>query len=656
MLVASRLDKCFDYITPAGGAPRAGSYVRVPFGRQECIGVVWEGEASSVDVVRLKPVAEHYAHLPPLSEAMRRFVDWVAWYNCAPRGAVLKMVVPVEDALAPPSSRERVKPVKHPESFSAANVPLSPAQREAADAVMEASANGFSALLLDGVTGSGKTEVYFDAIARLLEKPQAQVLVMLPEIALSVQWLERFEKRFGFEPVVWHSNISPAKRKAAWRAIASGDARVVVGARSALFLPYAHLRLIVVDEEHDTSYKQEEGVMYQARDMAVARARCEKIPVLLASATPSLESWVNVQQGRYRLLHLPNRHGGAQLPAVHLIDMRKAECERGSFLSRPLRDALAKTVAAGGQAMLFLNRRGYAPLVLCRACGTRIQCPSCTAWMVLHRTRPRLQCHHCGYQSAVPKTCASCGAEESLHPCGPGVEKIAEEVKESLPQLRYAVLSSDVTDNVEALRDVIHAMQEQRLDLLIGTQMIAKGHHFAKLALVGVVDADLGLAGGDLRAAEHTYQLLHQVAGRAGREKQEGEVWLQSFMPEHPVMQALIAGERDRFLQMEAQSRRDSHMPPFARLVAVIIEGKSEAAARAYAEQLGRVCPQIFGLRVLGPAPAPLSLLRGYYRFRLLVVAERALNVQQVAAEWLGRCKAPSSLKVKLDVDPYSFL
>lgn len=655
VLVAGRLDKSFDYRRVERPALAVGAYVRVPFGRQECVGVVWGAGSGEFELSRLKPVTDCYDHLPPMKESMRQFIDWVAWYNCAPRGAVLKMVLPVVEALLPAGSRERVKPVKHPQAVGRNAIPLSHAQQAAADELARRMESGFSVTLLDGVTGSGKTEVYFDAIARALESG-GQALVLLPEIALSVQWLERFEKRFGFAPVVWHSSVPPAQRKAAWRAIASGDARAVVGARSALFLPYPSLRLIVVDEEHDSSYKQEDGVIYQARDMAVARARFEKIPALLVSATPSLETWINVQTQRYHRLHLPQRHAGAALPDVHIVDMRTSACERGAFLSTPLREALVKAIAAGGQAMLFLNRRGYAPLLLCRACGTRIQCPQCTAWLVMHRSRPRLQCHHCGYQSAIPKACAACGTEDSLYPCGPGVEKIAEEVKAFLPQARFEVLSSDITDNVAAVSAIIHAMQEQRLDLLIGTQMIAKGHHFAHLSLVGVVDADLGLAGGDLRAAEHTYQLLHQVSGRAGREERAGAVWLQSFMPDHPVMKALVAGDRDRFLEMEAESRRQSHMPPFSRLAAVVLEGKTEAATRAHAEKLARAVPQIQGLRVLGPAPAPLALLRGYHRIRFLLVAERQLHLQQIVTGWLASCRPPSTMKMKVDIDPYNFL
>lgn len=656
VLVAGRLDKPFDYRTDASMPVREGAIVRVPLGKREALGVVWSMKKAEIAAEKIKPVLAVADHLPPLSAAMRQFIEWAAWYNCAPLGTMLKMVLPVDDAIDAPGSRERLKEEDVAQAPKPTHLNLSGAQQEAADALSQAMHQGFSVSLIDGVTGSGKTEVYFDTIAKLMERPSGQVLVLLPEIALSVQWLERFERRFGVAPVIWHSGITPARRRVAWRAIASGTARVVVGARSALFLPYRDLQLLVVDEEHEHSYKQEDGVIYQARDMAVARARFEAIPVALVSATPSLESWVNAENGKYAKLHLPARHGAAELPSIHLIDMRNAPMERGAFVSAPLREALANNLLAGNQAMLFLNRRGYAPLMLCRACGERMQCPQCTSWLVMHRARPRLQCHHCGYQSAIPKECPACGAEDKLHPCGPGVEKIAEEVAEFMPEARVAVLSSDLTENVAEVGRIIEAVEAREIDILIGTQMVAKGHHFPHLALVGVVDADLGLAGGDLRAAERTYQLLHQLAGRAGRAQVAGHVYLQSFDPTHPVMKALASGERDKFMEMETTSRKQSHMPPFARLAAIILEGKNESAVRRVADELARAAPHFEGLRILGPAPAPLAQLRGLWRYRFLLVAEKSFNLQQVLADWQGRVKLPSTVKLKVDIDPYSFL
>ncbi len=508
--------------------------------------------------------------------------------------------------------------------------------------------------VLDGVNGAGKTEVYFAAIARALEAGR-QVLVLLPEIALSAQWLARFAARFGAEPAQWHSELTRAQRRDTWRAVADGAAHVVVGARSALFLPLPALGLIVVDEEHDASYKQEDGVVYHARDMAVVRARLEGVPVVLASATPSLETVVNVEAGRYRRLLLPDRHGVARLPRIEAVDMRGAALPAGRWLSPTLTTALVETLAADEQALLFLNRRGYAPLTLCRACGHRLGCPSCAAWLVEHRRFGRLQCHHCGHAESVPAACPSCGAEGRLAACGPGVERLAEEVAERFPDARQAVMASDTVTGPAAAAELVRRVAAHEVDLLIGTQIVTKGHHFPLLTLVGVVDADLGLGGGDLRAAERTYQALHQAAGRAGRGGRPGRALIQTYMPEHPVMRALSVGDRDSFLAHEADARRALAMPPFGRLAAVIVSATEAIAAEGVARALARCAPRGAGVTVLGPAPAPLSLLRGRYRYRLLLKAPRAARVAPLVRDWLAQVKPLGGVRVQVDIDPYSF-
>ena len=509
--------------------------------------------------------------------------------------------------------------------------------------------------MLDGVTGSGKTETYFAAIAAALEAGR-QVLVLLPEIALGAQWLDRFRRRFGTEPAQWHSDLSPAARRDTWRAVASGRARLVVGARSALFLPFPELGLIVVDEEHDPSYKQEDGVAYQARDMAVLRASVAQIPIVLVSATPSLETVVNIGRGRYAAVHLPRRHAEAALPRIELVDMRRERLQAGRFLAAPLVEAATQTLAAGEQVLFFLNRRGYAPLTLCRACGHRMQCPSCTAWLVEHRFTGRLQCHHCGHAETVPALCPECLASGTLVPCGPGVERIREEVAARFPAARIAMMVSDLLPGPRAASELVEAIAAHRYDVLIGTQIVAKGHHFPALTLVGVVDADLGMTGGDLRAGERTYQLLHQVAGRAGRADRPGRVLIQTYMPEQPVMRALAAGDRDGFLRAEADARRAAGLPPFGRLAALIVSAADAEAADEAARALARAAPQMPGVAVLGPAPAPLAILRGRHRRRFLVKAERGVAVQAVLRDWLGRVRLSGSARLQVDIDPYSFL
>ncbi len=705
----------FDYSVPADLDPQAGDVVLVPLNRREEIGVVWEAPADArVPDRKLKPIAA-IIETPPMRPALRQFIDWVAAYTLAPPGDVmamaLRVVVPglgpamtgwrrtdrvpdarttearqkVLDALAakePRSTAElaqaaavgagvvrgmaaagllapAVLPVAPPFAIPDPEHPgeaLSPDQIAAAAALRQAVAGQkFSVTLLDGVTGSGKTEVYLEAVAECLRQGR-QSLVLLPEIALSSQWLERFERRFGVAPAVWHSDLTSRIRRTTWRAVADGAAPVVVGARSALFLPFPDLGLVVVDEEHETAFKQEEGVVYHARDMAVVRARFCAAPAVLVSATPSLETLANVEAGRYHHLTLPTRHGGAALPAVTAIDMRLALPDRGRFLAPPLIQAVRDTMARGEQAMLFLNRRGYAPLTLCRHCGHRMQCPNCTAWLVEHRVRRALQCHHCGHAVPIPEACPACGAANSLVPVGPGVERITEEATALFPEARRLVMASDTIAGPQAAADAARAIAAREVDLIIGTQIVAKGWHFPHLTLVGVVDADLGLAGGDLRAAERTVQLLHQVAGRAGRAEAPGRVLLQTFSPEHPVMQALVEGDLAAFMAREAAQRRPGHWPPYGRLAALIVSADSAAAVDALARDLGRAAPVRAGIEVLGPAPAPLAILRGRHRRRLLLKTRRDVAVQPILRDWLATVRVSRGARVDVDVDPVSFL
>ncbi|MBF0167982.1 MAG: primosomal protein N' [Alphaproteobacteria bacterium] len=710
VLLPLPLAGAYDYAVPEGLDVRPGQYVRVPLGNRYLIGVAWEGQPGDVPETRLKPI-EAALDLPFLPETSRRFIDWVAAYTLSPPGAVLKMALSVPEALEPVKAqpayswremeglkatpaRLRIKEVLQggpPRSVgeiakeagvgtgavrdliklgALAEAPMMPprlfqlpdAHRAgpvlSADQTLAAKQlcldQAYAVSLLDGVTGSGKTEVYFEAIAKALQRGR-QVLVLLPEIALSAQWLERFRARFGAAPAVWHSEITPARRRDTWRAVAQGEARVVVGARSALFLPYPDLGLIVVDEEHDQAFKQEEGVIYHARDMAVVRAHLGGIPCLLATATPSLETSANVQQGRYRRLHLPERHGAAQLPEIRRIDMRKYPPRRNAWLSEPLVQALDACLKAGEQSLLFLNRRGYAPLTLCRACGFRFQCPNCTAWMVEHRAGRKLVCHHCGHSLPPPEVCPSCGEKETLVALGPGVERLAEEAMARFPQARVEVMASDLMESPRAITELVGRMERHEIDILIGTQMVAKGHHFPQLTLVGVVDADLGLEGGDLRAAEKSFQLLWQVAGRAGRAEKPGRVLLQTWQPDHPVMAALASGNIDCFLEAEAQERKKAGMPPFGRLAGIIVSSPDSAVTARAAHALAYAAPRQAGVEVLGPAPAPLALLRGRHRARLLVKAAPGVKMQTYLRTWLAAVPLAKQVRLQVDIDPVSF-
>jgi primosomal protein N' (replication factor Y) len=647
VLLPSKFATAFTYAASGPLAP--GTLVRVPLGKSRMVvGAVWD-DPPDPDV-RVKPVAE-VLDCAPFPDSLRRFVDWVAQYTLSLRGDVLALGLK-EALLAAPPKRAKAFAFGGADPDFAPPV-LSADQSRAAAALV--GVRGFGVTLLEGVTGSGKTEVYLEAVAEALRNKK-QVLVLLPEIALSIQFLARFEARFGAPPAVWHSELTPAKRRETFRAVAEGRADVVVGARSALFLPFPHLGLIVVDEEHETAFKQEDGVMYHARDMAVVRAKLCACPCVLVSATPSLETIENAAHGRYARVDLPARHGGAAMPAVQAVDLRADPPERGKFLSPRLVGAMRETLARGEQAMLFLNRRGYAPLTLCRRCGHRLSCPHCSAWLVEHRASPRLSCHHCGHTVTRPAKCPSCDAEGSFVPVGPGVERIAEEVAEVFPGVEHLVMASDIIAGPVQAAAAAGRIERREVGIIIGTQMVAKGWHFPHLTLVGVVDADLGLGGGDLRAGEHTVQMLHQVAGRAGRAGAPGTVLLQSFAPEHPVMLALVSGDLPDFYAQEAALRRPGHWPPFGRLAGLIVSATDERLADEVARALARTAPMGPGIEVLGPAPAPIALLRGRFRRRLLLKTVREVAVQPILRDWLTRVEVPRQVKLDVDVDPVSFM
>lgn len=526
----------------------------------------------------------------------------------------------------------------------------------AAQLQADVQADAFKVTLLDGVTGSGKTEVYFAAVLEAL-KHGKQALVLVPEITLTATFLERFVARFHIQPIIWHSTLTPAQRRRNYQAIVSGEAQVVIGARSALFLPYPKLGLVVIDEEHDSSYKQEETLFYNARDLAIKRAQLEQFPVVLVSATPSLESYAHAKDGRYTWLKLPHRHAGATLPTIDTIDLRREDMKATTFLSATLVAAMEKTLEKGEQVLLYLNRRGYAPLTLCRTCGFRIECPHCTTWMVQHKNRGQLLCHHCGHVMPAPRICPSCNDEDSLVAVGPGVERIYEATRAQFPKARIEVLSSDTQKSMTALQETLEKIENHQVDIIIGTQIIAKGHHFPDLTLVGVVDADLGLAGGDLRASERTYQILHQVAGRAGRAQKPGYVMLQSYLPEHRVMQSLLANERDAFLSIEADERQMSGMPPYGRLAALIVSSSSEDHAQQQAAELAATIPHNYkDVVILGPAPAPLYKLRDKFRLRFLVKTPRDMKIQSIITDWLTKTPRIKGARIQIDIDPYSFM
>ncbi|CDZ52122.1 Primosomal protein N' [Neorhizobium galegae bv. officinalis] len=717
VLVPLPVPGAYSYAVPEGVHVEPGSVVQVPVGPRQLIGVVWDGDNDDkLDPKKLRPITLVF-DCPPLSKEMRDFVDWVASYTLSPPGLVARMAIRAPAALDPEPmveglrylggqperltpARARVLDLAGEEEIPwtrsglahAAGVSMSvvdglsaqgifetvflppppvvarpdpdyispriegPQKQASVDILESIRAGGFSASLIDGVTGSGKTEVYFEAIAETLRRGK-QVLILLPEIALTSSFLERFQERFGAKPGEWHSDLAPRMREKVWRGVVTGEVKVVAGARSALFLPFEDLGLIIVDEEHDPAYKQEDRVFYNARDMAVVRARIGDFPIVLVSATPSVESQVNGLAGRYNTVHLPTRFGDAAMPDLHLIDMRRHPPERGGFLSPVLLRAMKKTLERGEQSLLFLNRRGYAPLTLCRVCGHRFQCPQCSSWLVEHRFKNQIQCHQCGYSERTPEACPECGTFDHLVACGPGVERIAEEVEKHFPEARTIVMSSDLLGGVKRMRLELEAIAKGEADIVIGTQLVAKGHNFPLMTLVGIVDSDLGLSNGDPRAAERTFQLLSQVTGRAGRTGLKSHGLLQTFQPQHPVMQAIVSGDAGAFYEREIAEREKAILPPFGRLASLIVSADTRADAETHARGLRAAAPKVTGISVLGPAEAPLALVRGRHRFRLLVHGRRNSDMQAfLRAMMENGPKQRGSVQIQLDIDPQSFL
>ncbi|WP_424927085.1 primosomal protein N' [Amaricoccus tamworthensis] len=716
VLTAEGLDRMLDYRAPEGGVD-LGAFVEAPLGPRRVMGCVWGPGTGEFPVEKLRAISR-VLELEPMRAEMRSFLERAADYTITPLTAMLRLATRVPALAAPPSARPvlrltDVQPDRMTDARSrvlavfeeygnlgfapgelahlagtsssvirgletqgvivredaprdapypvldpaVGTKELSKGQREAADILRARVASGeYSTTLLKGVTGSGKTEVYLEAVAEALEQGR-QALVLLPEIALSVEFLDRVEARFGARPAEWHSGVTQTARRRAWHAVASGDARLVVGARSALFLPYKNLGLIIVDEEHDGSYKQEDGARYHARDMAVLRASIEKATVVLASATPALETWANAEAGKYNRLVLPERYGVAELPNMEAIDLRLDQPEPGRWISGALETAVNARVGSGEQSLLFLNRRGYAPLTICRACGHQVGCPNCDARMVEHRFRKRLVCHQCGTTEPIPTVCPSCKTEGKMNAIGPGVERIAEEAETLWPDARIAILSSDLAESHQALKARIDLIAQGEADIIIGTQLVAKGHNFPLLTLVGVIDADLGLQGGDLRAAEKTFQLVRQVAGRAGRHEHPGQALIQTHQPEHPAIQAILSGDDEGFWRAEAEMRRMVGMPPYGRLAGVILTGPDEPRTWEVARELARnggILHEV-GADLFGPAPAPVARVRGRHRVRFLVKAAKGVVLQPALRKWVASVKYPANVRITLDIDPQSF-
>ncbi|WP_175543394.1 primosomal protein N' [Sedimentitalea nanhaiensis] len=717
VLTTQPLDRTLDYKAPEGGCLR-GAFVEVPLGPRKVIGVIWGAGQGDFDRSRIRSVIR-VLDVAPMRDEMKNFLTRAAEYTLTPMPAMLRLATRAPGLGDPPSMRKvyrlgqrepdrmtdarrrvldtlieygglaftlkelaemsgvtssvikgltkqgAVDEIDSPRDMPLPHLDperpgkeLTGDQAAAADSLRTAlRSDRYGTTLLRGVTGSGKTEVYLEAVAECLRMGR-QALVLLPEIALTAEFLTRVDARFGARPAEWHSGVPMTERRRIWKMVGQGNAQLVVGARSALFLPFQNLGLIIVDEEHDTSYKQEDGVLYNARDMAVLRAAICGARVVLASATPSLESWANAQSGKYDMVELKARFGAAELPDMRAIDMRAEKLKAGTWISPTLRGAVQDRLAKGEQAMLFINRRGYAPVTLCRACGQQIGCDHCDARMVEHRFLKRLMCHQCGETRPLPTVCPSCGAEDRLAPVGPGVERLAEEAAALFPEARVVTLSSDLFGSARALKAEIERIAAGEADIIIGTQLVAKGHNFPYLTLVGVIDADLGLQGSDLRAAERTFQLMRQVAGRAGRAERPGTALLQTFQPEHPVIRAILAGDETGFWRAEAAEREVAGVPPYGRMAGIILSGTDVAQVFDLGNALARNDAPLrqIGAQVFGPAPAPIARVRGRHRVRLLVKAAKGAALQEALARWIAPFRLKGDLRLSVDIDPQSFL
>ena len=714
VLTSQPLDRLLDYKAPEGGCWQ-GAFVEVPLGPRKVLGVVWRAGTGGYDAAKIRAVIR-VLDVAPMQHSMAEFLRRVSDYTLTPMSKMLRLATRAPGLGDPPSMRQvyrlgaqtevrmtdarqkvlavleefaelsftlkelceaagvtasvvkglvklgAVAEVATPQDMPFAHLnPSLPGKSLSEDqahavAQLQANAAGYRTTLLKGVTGSGKTEVYLEAVANCLKQGR-QALVLLPEIALTAEFLTRVEARFGARPAEWHSGVTMTERRRTWKMVGQGHAQMVVGARSALFLPFQDLGLIVVDEEHDSSYKQEDGVLYNARDMAVLRGSLVGGQVVLASATPSLESWANVEAGKYKKIELKSRFGASVLPEMMAIDMRQETLPADRWISPRLQKMVEARIQAGEQSLLFINRRGYAPITLCRACGNQVGCDHCDARMVEHRFLKRLMCHQCGESKPVPKICPSCAVEDRLAVVGPGVERLAEEATALFPEAKVAVLSSDLFGSARALKEQIAKLAAGEVDVIIGTQLVAKGHNFPKLTLVGVIDADLGLQGSDLRAAERTFQLMRQVAGRAGRSDRPGVAALQTHQPEHPVIRAILDGDEEAFWSAEAQFRAQAGVPPYGRLVGVVLSSPDAQEAFEVGQAMARNCQPLteIGAQIFGPAPAPIARIRGRHRVRLLIKAEKNAPIQAALSAWTALFKLPNSLRLSIDIDPQSF-
>ena len=649
MKVPVLLPRIFDhphtYLSKKYGKLKAGSIVSVPFGKEEEIGVVWDKEENTNKNFKLKNIKEKKD--VSLSHNLVKFINWFSLYNLAPKGMVLKMCLGDESFFS-----------KKKETFNYIiktknNFILNEEQKKCLQEINNLGTK-FSTTLLQGITGSGKTIVYFEKIKENILKGR-QSLVLLPEIFLTNQFNNRFEDYFGFKPAIWHSKITKKNKRIIWKNIINGEIKLVVGARSSLFLPFKNLGLIVVDEEHDSSYKQDEGIRYNARDMAISRASIENIPILLSTSIPSLETFNNVKNKKYNLTKLKKRYKNFSLPQAEVIDLKLDRKKKNIWIDPKTIMLVKKYLEKKDQVLFFLNRRGYAPFMICKACGSKLDCPNCSIFLTFHKHINKAMCHHCGYKSNVNSKCIKTDHSCDYQMYGPGVEKIYAELKQIFPEKKIKILSSDFLNKQKETKNVLTDIENNKIDILVGTQLISKGFNFPNLNCIVVVDADFSGMGFDLRSTEKNIQLYNQLSGRAGRFSKDSLVIYQTFNPSDETLKNILENDPTKFLEDEIILRREKNLPPFTRLIALIISSKNEKEGIFEAQKIKKNLSALKYLEIMGPVSSPIFKIKNNYRTRLLIRSQNNLFVQKHIAKILKKINLSKKIKLIVDVDPLNF-
>ncbi len=641
-------DYPFTYKNEISESLSPGDFVKAPFGSNEITGVVWTYEQKTKKKFKIKKILEKI-NVKKLNSPMIKFLSWFSKYNLVPLGMSLRMCLLNKDVIKKSFSEEfnKFKIKKKNNKFL-----LNTEQKKALH-FMRNIGDNYNVVVLEGVAGSGKTLVYFERVRDLLDKG-FQALILLPEIALTNQFRRRFKEFFGTDPAIWHSGTTKKNKSIIWKGISEGKIKVVIGARSSLFLPFKNLGIIIVDEEHDVSYKQDEGVSYNARDMAVARASFENIPINLITSIPSIETYNNIVNKKYYTIKLEKRYKEASLPNVEIINLHSETLKKDSWIANKTLSKVNEHLNRGDQVLFFLNRRGYAPYVICKKCGYKFQCPNCTVNLNFHRKLNRLLCHHCGHKSLLSRLCKDNKKCDLLF-CGPGVERVFYELKKIYPNKKIEIFSSDTLVKNQLTNILLKKVEKKKIDILVGTQLLSKGFHFPKLNCIVVVDSDFSSHGYDLRSAEKNVQLYYQLSGRAGREGDSSTIYFQTYTPDDEILLNISKNNPHAFLQKELLLRKEKKLPPFYRLVSLIISGKNESLIMKFATNIKSKLPKINEVDILGPVLAPITRLRKKYRCRILIRYPKNLFMQKYLSQSLNEIKMVSGIKLEVDVDPINF-